>query len=60
MEDEFELYLFTISGSEVALDSRLRVENGLYEFDLTDLNSGMYLLRVVNNDRIFTRNILLK
>ncbi|MEP1096344.1 MAG: LamG-like jellyroll fold domain-containing protein [Cyclobacteriaceae bacterium] len=59
--DELVVRLFTVSGSEVALASRIGYTAvDVLEIDLENLDAGIYLLTIENNEIIVTKNVLVR
>ena len=58
---ELEIKMFTVSGSQVLTSSRINSKSiGLIELDLENLNPGIYLLKLRNQEEIITKNILVR
>ncbi|MEP5612195.1 MAG: LamG-like jellyroll fold domain-containing protein [Cyclobacteriaceae bacterium] len=58
---DFQVHLFTVSGSEVELSTRIRSKSiNVLEIGLESLDAGMYLLKIESNETLVTKNILVR
>ncbi len=58
---ELEVKMFTVSGSQVLTNSRILLKSdGLLEINLEDLDAGIYLLKIMDDDELVIKNILVK
>jgi hypothetical protein len=57
--DEVELTLIDIKGSTV-YSKKLAPNRPVLSMDVSDLSSGLYVLKVVSNNRAFTQKIILR
>ncbi|MEP5612860.1 MAG: LamG-like jellyroll fold domain-containing protein [Cyclobacteriaceae bacterium] len=59
--NDLKVHLFTVSGSEVELATRIRSKSvDVLEIGLENLDAGIYLLKIESNKGVVTKNILVR
>ncbi|MEQ9405584.1 MAG: LamG-like jellyroll fold domain-containing protein [Cyclobacteriaceae bacterium] len=59
--EDFEIQLFTVSGSQVLKESDIRRNrDDRLELDLQDVSPGIYLLKITNQNEVAIKNVLVR